>query len=141
VRVACLDGVRVLLVDDEEDVRELLTAVLERCGAEVATAASADEGLRRLAERRPHVILSDVAMPVVDGYDFIRSVRRLPPAEGGNLPAAALTGFARDEDGCRAREAGFDAHIAKPVEPAVLAAAVARLLRIAPQPVAAGSAG
>jgi PAS domain S-box-containing protein len=122
-----LTGVRVLIVDDEADARELLTAVIGQCGAEVAVAASAMEGLDTVREWQPQVIVSDIGMPDEDGYNFIRRVRTLPPEAGGNTPAAALTAYARMEDRVRALSAGYQTHVAKPVDPAELAAVVASL--------------
>jgi signal transduction histidine kinase len=122
-----LAGLRVLVVDDEPDARRLLSAVLERCKAEVHAAASVAEALAALEARRPDVLLSDIGMPGEDGYSLIRRIRQLPPDRGGSMPAAALTAFARAEDRQRALAAGFQAYISKPVEPEVLVSAVARL--------------
>jgi len=123
-----LTAVRVLVVDDDADARELLALVLANCGAEVVTAAGADEALAELERVRPHVIISDVGMPGVDGYELLRRVRARGHARGGNVPAIALTAFARSEDRTRALRAGFLIHVAKPVEPAELAAAVASVV-------------
>jgi len=122
-----LEGVRVLVVDDEADARELVSAVLAARGAEVETATSADEGLRVLKERRPDVLLCDIEMPGGDGYGMIAAVRRLSPGEGGRIPAGALTAYARAEDRVRCLRAGFDLHFPKPIEPAELIVAVATL--------------
>nr|MDQ3349971.1 PAS domain S-box protein [Acidobacteriota bacterium] len=122
-----LDGIKVLAVDDEPDARGLVRRVLEGCGASVLLASSAAEALDLIRRERPDVILSDIGMPVEDGYDLIRKVRALPPEEGGRTPAAALTAFARAEDRMRALRAGFQTHVAKPVEPAELTAVVASL--------------
>jgi PAS domain S-box-containing protein len=122
-----LEGVKVLVVDDEEDARRLLNEVLARRGAEVLTAASAAEALELLQAWRPHVLLSDIGMPDGDGYELIQSVRRLPEEQGGRTPAAALTAYAGPADRARALASGFQLHVAKPVEPAELAAVVARL--------------
>jgi PAS domain S-box-containing protein len=124
-----LDGVRVLVVDDEPDARELLTAVLEHHGARVATAGSVDEAVPLFASFQPDALVSDIGMPGADGYELIRRVRALGRDEGGTVPATALTGFARQEDGRRALAAGFDTHLAKPVEPAMLVETVERLVR------------
>ncbi len=122
-----LDGLTVLVVDDEADARTLIKRVLEECGARVLLAASAAEGFEILRRERPSMIVSDIGMPGEDGYDFIRRVRKLPAAEGGRTPAAALTAFARAEDRTRALRAGYQTHVAKPVEPTELSAVVASL--------------
>ena len=128
--VASLTGVRVLLVDDEADARELLTAVLERAGAEVCAAASVAQALEVFAvtsQWRPDVLVSDIGMPGEDGYSLIRKVRALEPERAGEVPAAALTAYARAEDRLRALSAGYQMHVAKPVEPDELVLVVARL--------------
>ena len=124
-----LDGAHVLVVDDERDARALVKRILEECDAIVTVAASPTEGLATLRRGGIHVIVSDIGMPGTDGYQFIRAVRKLSDDEGGKVPAIALTAFARSEDRQRAMLAGFDMHIAKPVEPAELIAVVARLAR------------
>ena len=91
------------------------------------TAAGSQEALDIVIRERPHMIISDIGMPDEDGYDFIRKVRALPPEKGGRTPAAALTAFARVEDRTRALRAGYQTHVAKPVEPAELTAVVASL--------------
>ncbi|UQA57758.1 GAF domain-containing hybrid sensor histidine kinase/response regulator [Polyangium aurulentum] len=113
-------GVRVLVVDDEEDAREMLTASLEGYGAVVQAAASTDEALRALAQFSPHVLVSDIGMPEEDGKVLLRRIRALPEPLS-RLPAIAVTAFARAEDAVLAREAGFDEYLVKPVEPQVLA--------------------
>jgi PAS domain S-box-containing protein len=122
-----LDGVRVLVVEDEADARHLLAAVLQKRGARVFMAASGAEALEMLERDRPDVLLSDIALQDQDGYDLIRKVRSLSPERGGRIPAAALTGYGRLEDRMRALSAGFQLHAAKPVEPAELIAVVASL--------------
>jgi CheY-like chemotaxis protein len=122
-----LRGLRVVLVDDDSGARELLTTVLAHGGAEVAAAASAAEGLAAVRHVRPHVLLSDIEMPEEDGYSLIRQVRALTPEQGGGTPALALTAYARAEDRSRALVAGFQMHLAKPVESEELIAAVATL--------------
>jgi CheY-like chemotaxis protein len=111
-----LTGVRVLLVDDLAEARELITFALVNRGAEVRTAASAAEGLSALGDWRPDVILSDLAMPGEDGYSFIRKVRKLNEESGGKIPAATLTAYVGRKEYLRSLEAGFQAHITKPVE-------------------------
>jgi signal transduction histidine kinase/CheY-like chemotaxis protein len=122
-----LDGLRVLLVDDEMETREIISTVVERTGAEVKTCTSAREALTQLVVWRPHVILSDIAMPDEDGYSFINRVRSLPHDEGGSTPAAALTAYARDEDRVQALAAGYQMHIAKPIGAGQLVTMIARL--------------
>jgi PAS domain S-box-containing protein len=122
-----LAGLKVLLVDDEPDARVLITRVLADSRASVVAAASAAEALEALDRDRPHVLVSDIGMPGVDGYEFIRRVRTRPDASGAALPAVALTAFARPEDRLRALHAGYQMHVAKPVEPAELLAVVASL--------------
>ena len=95
--------------------------------ARVLTASSAAEGLALVTAERPNMIVSDIGMPGEDGYDFIRKVRALPATDGGRTPAAALTAFARAEDRTRALRAGFQTHVAKPVESTELTAVVASL--------------
>jgi signal transduction histidine kinase/ActR/RegA family two-component response regulator len=122
-----LDGLRVLLVDDELETREIISTVVERTGAEVKSCKSAREALNELIEWRPDVILSDIAMPDEDGYSFINRVRSLPQNEGGNTPAAALTAYAREEDRKQALAAGYQMHIAKPIGAGQLVTMIAKL--------------
>jgi PAS domain S-box-containing protein len=122
-----LTGVRVLLVDDEPDARELLRRVLARCRAKVLTAASAAEALEIVRRERPDVLVSDIGMPDMDGHRLVRAMRKLPPDAGGRTPAVALTAYARSEDRTRAILAGYQVHVAKPVEPYELVATVASL--------------
>ncbi|MBV9950070.1 MAG: response regulator [Myxococcales bacterium] len=122
-----LDGLTVLVVDDEEDARLIIEHVLSDLGAKVVKAASVPQALEAFATSTPDVIVSDIGMPDMDGYMFLRKVRALPPAQGGRTPAVALTAFARKEDAQRAFAAGFQMHVPKPVEPAQLAIVVANL--------------
>ncbi|WP_437637362.1 response regulator [Sorangium sp. So ce854] len=122
-----LGGLHVLLVEDDADARELLQEVLSQHRAEVTAVASAREALAAFVAARPHVLVSDIAMPGEDGYELIRSIRQRPPHAGGDLPALALTAYARKEDQQRALDAGFHMHATKPIEPAALVAAVASL--------------
>jgi CheY-like chemotaxis protein len=122
-----LAGIRVMVVDDEEDARVVLAAALEESGADVVAFASADEALESLPAVRPHVLLSDVEMPAKDGYALMEAVRALPRGQGGLTPAIAITAYARVEDRVRALGAGFDLHIAKPIQLEELRAAVSRL--------------
>lgn len=132
-RQMSLDGLRVLIVDDEVDARTLLTAMLERCGAEVLAAASAAEGLESIEQWRPDVLVADIGMPIEDGYGLIRKVRALPKERGGQTPALALTAYARTEDRVRAISEGYQLHLAKPVDRVELATVIASLAnRVAP---------
>jgi signal transduction histidine kinase len=124
-----LDGVHVLLVDDDPDALQVVKRILERCKARVTIAMSAAEGLMQLDLECPDVVLADIGLPHVDGYEFVRRVRALPPGRGRDVPVAALTAFARSEDRRQAMLAGFDIHVAKPVDPAELVAVVGRLAR------------
>lgn len=111
-----LQGMKVLVVDDEKDSRSLIQRLLEECSATVITAASAEEGFLLLKAERPDVLVSDVGMPGEDGYDFVRRIRKLGPAGGGDTPAIALTAYARTDDRVSAIKAGFQHHLRKPVE-------------------------
>jgi len=122
-----LHGVRVLMVDDEADARNLVRRLLEDHGADVVTASSGEEAFPKLAASQFDVLISDIGMPVEDGYMFLRRVRALGPDNGGSIPALALTAYARAEDRVRAILAGFQMHIAKPVEPVELITMVASL--------------
>jgi CheY-like chemotaxis protein len=128
-----LDGLRVLVVDDEPDARELLATGLGQCGAEVATAASAHEALEAMAGSQFDALVSDIGMPGEDGYELIGRVRALPPESGGRTPAVALTAYARAEDRLRALRAGFEMHVSKPVELTELVVVIANLARRAGQ--------
>ncbi|PCC68571.1 PAS domain-containing hybrid sensor histidine kinase/response regulator [Nannocystis exedens] len=122
-----LAGLRVLVVDDERDTREMLGMLLQRCGVEVLLAGSAAEALQQIVSERPDVLISDIGMPGEDGYMLLERVRRLPRDAGGSIPAVALTAYARSEDRTRALLAGFNNHVAKPVEPLELLAVIASL--------------
>jgi len=123
-----LVGLRVLVVDDEQDARELLQEILRQCGALVALASSAAEGLRLLDSFQPALLISDIGMPEVDGFQFISQVRERSSADRGRIPAIALTAYARVEDRTRVLYAGFQSHVPKPVEPAELLAVIASLI-------------
>jgi len=112
-----LSGLRVLIVDDEEDARGLLRTVLEKSGAEVVAAASAREALAAIERDAPDVLISDIGMPGEDGYELIRRVRSLDPARGGRVPAAAVSAYAGEDNRRQALDAGFQLHVAKPVDP------------------------
>ena len=119
---------KILVVDDDQDTREVLRHVLAAHRAEVRVAATVREAIAELDAARPHVLVSDIAMPGEDGYDFIDCVRRRAPERGGAVPALALTAHARAEDQARALAAGFQRHAAKPIDPAELVRAVAGLV-------------
>ena len=123
-----LDALRVLVVDDGEDAREVVTAILEHAGAIVTTAASVDEALAAFLRNRPDAIVSDIGMPTKDGKAFVREVRALPEAQGGRTPAIALTALSHAKDRAEILSSGFDAHVAKPVEPAELVLVIAGVL-------------
>ncbi|MDF5709371.1 MAG: PAS domain S-box protein [Nostoc sp. S4] len=123
-----LNGLKVLLVDDERDTRELIAFILEQSGAVVTQVASAVEALQVLPNFQPNLLLSDIGMPEVDGYMLMRQIRDMPPELGGKIPAIALTAYAAQIDYQQALAAGFKQHITKPVEPAKLIRAIAKLI-------------
>jgi PAS domain S-box-containing protein len=126
-----LGGVTVLVVDDEPDAREVAAYALRRAGAQVLTASSAAQAFELFRAHRPNAILSDIGMPVNDGYDLLRWIRELDDEEGGQTPAAAFTAFARAEDRRRAFAVGYQLHLVKPAEPTALVDAVAALAKAA----------
>jgi len=123
-----LNGLKILVVDDEQDTRDFVRAVLKECGSDVTTASSAREGLAMLQAQRPDFLISDLGMPDDDGYSLIGWVRALPADQGGETPAVALTAYARAEDRLRVLRSGFQIHIPKPIEPIELIVAVASLV-------------
>ncbi|MDZ8189659.1 MAG: PAS domain S-box protein [Nostoc sp. ChiSLP02] len=123
-----LNGLKVLLVDDERDTRELIAFILQQYGATVTQTASAVEALQVLPVLQPNLLLSDIGMPEVDGYMLMRQIREMPPELGGKIPAIALTAYAAEIDYQQAIAAGFQQHITKPVEPAKLIRAIANLV-------------
>src|SRR5437867_7695524 len=122
-----LHGVRVLVVDDMIDVRDVVTEILERGGAVVTAVGTAEEALEVLQRERPNVLLSDLSMPGKGGYWLIGQVRALPPERGGTTPAAALTAYTGPEHRASASRAGFQYHVAKPVSMQELLGVVAIL--------------
>jgi len=122
-----LEGLLVLVVDDQADALDLIGIVLEQYGASVLTASSAAEALEKLASSSPSVLICDIGMPETDGLSLIQSVRSQSPEEGGCIPAMALTAFTMQSDRDRILQAGFEVYVPKPVEPADLVAAVSRL--------------
>ncbi|MBD2230767.1 PAS domain-containing protein [Phormidium tenue] len=123
-----LTGVRVIAVDDNPDGLALLTLLLGEYGAEVIGLESAPEVLINLASFQPHVLVSDIGMPGMDGYELLRQIRALPPEQGGQVPAIALTAYVREEDAQKALDSGFQQHLSKPIEPDAIARAVAQLV-------------
>lgn len=122
-----LKGLKLLVVDDEPDARELLRAHLTRCGAEVVLASSAPEALDLVSSARPDLLISDIGMPGMDGYTLLRALRQLTPDQGGKTPAIALTAYVRTEERARAFRAGFQAHVPKPIEISELFAIISSL--------------
>jgi PAS domain S-box-containing protein len=124
-----LEGISVLAVDDEQDALILLRVVLETAGADVMTASSGASALERIAEKTPQVVLADLGMPEMDGFELMKRIRASPDPAIRNVPAAALTAFARSEDRTKALRSGFQMHLAKPVDPSELVASIATLAR------------
>jgi CheY-like chemotaxis protein len=124
-----LDGIRVLVVDDEPDTREIMAHTLEGCGATVTLADSASDAITILEDREMDVLLADIAMPGEDGYALIRRIRASEEGRVATIPAAAVTAHARDDEKDQALSAGYQMHLAKPFEPAQLAQAVETLVR------------
>ena len=122
-----LQGLKVLVVDDEQDTRELIEEVLKECGSEVITSPSAAEALAAIEKHKPDILISDLGMPDEDGYSLISKIRALPAEQGGQIPAAALTAYARAEDRLRVLRSGFQFHLPKPVDSAELVTVVASL--------------
>lgn len=124
-----LKNIRVLIVDDEKDTREVLTAILEQCGAEVYQAATTEEAIRQLEKSNPDILVSDIGMPDKDGFELIKQVREKENLEKRKrIPAVALTASARVEDRMRTLSAGFQMQVSKPVEPTELVAVIANLI-------------
>jgi PAS domain S-box-containing protein len=124
-----LRGIRVLVVDDDDDSRDLVVSILEKCEAVTFAASSAEQALSILVRDHPDVLVSDIGMPGMDGYELVRAIRALPDERAQRVPAVAVTAYARQEDQRRALAEGFQLHVAKPIEPAAFALAVARLSR------------
>jgi PAS domain S-box-containing protein len=122
-----LQGLKVLVVDDEADTRELIGEVLKECGSEVIITRSAAEAFAALEQHKPDILISDLGMPDEDGYSLIEKIRALPSERGGDIPAAALTAYARTEDRMRVLRSGFQFHLPKPVDSAELVTVVASL--------------
>jgi len=124
-----LRGVHILAVDDDADALSLVAELLDAAGAEVTTARSAEEALRQLDTDPPSVLITDLGMPHVDGFQLIEQVRRHRNPVVRRMPAAALTAYARSEDRVKALKAGFQIHLAKPIDPAELVATIAALVK------------
>jgi PAS domain S-box-containing protein len=122
-----LEGLKVLVVDDEADTRDLIGEVLKECGSEVIVSCSAAEALEAIEQHHPDILISDLGMPDEDGYSLIEKIRALPSDRGGDIPAAALTAYARAEDRMRVLRSGFQFHLPKPVDSAELVTVVASL--------------
>ncbi|MBD2353347.1 response regulator [Tolypothrix sp. FACHB-123] len=129
VPYAPLEGIRVLIVDDDVDTREFLAFLLEQHGAIVTSAASAEEAITAIAQSTPDLLLSDLGMPEVDGYALIRKIRSMPSDRGGEIPAIALTAYAAETTQQQVYAAGFQLHIAKPADPSKLVTAIAALVK------------
>jgi len=121
-----LAGLKVMIVDDEDDGREMLATLIRARGATVTTAHSAADAVAKLKAQPHDLLISDIGMPIADGYQLMREVRESPTWE--RMPAIALTAFARDEDAAKARAAGYQAHLAKPFDPTSLMATIAQLV-------------
>lgn len=124
-----LEGLNVLLVDDDQDTRELLSEFLEQSGAHVVSASCAADGLAALDCAVPAIIVSDIGMPEMNGYDFMRAIRERAPDKGGSTKAVALTAFNSQEDRRCALEAGFQMHLCKPIELNALASVLVNVSR------------
>jgi PAS domain S-box-containing protein len=127
-----LDGLTVMLVEDDTDTRELVNRLLSESGARVQAVGTAAAALEQFLNQRPDILVSDIGLPGEDGYSLIERIRALPHSQGAGVPAIALTAFARSEDRTRALQAGFQAHVVKPVEPAELVATVASFAHMVP---------
>jgi signal transduction histidine kinase/DNA-binding response OmpR family regulator len=125
---ALLDGLRILVVDDEADARDLVSAILTRCGSEVRCSESVADAIQIFCEWDPDLLVSDIGMPHEDGYSLIKKVRNLRSKRAKQIPALALTAYATKEDRSRALSAGFQAHLTKPIEPGVLITSIAAAL-------------
>jgi CheY-like chemotaxis protein len=125
-----LYGLKILVVDDDVDTRELIEWVLKRVGAEVTSVGSGREALDVLEREKPHLLVSDIAMPEEDGYTLLRKIRALPPERGGRIPAIALTAHSLVQDRLQSLRAGFQSHVPKPVVPEELVEVVASIIHL-----------
>ncbi len=124
-----LQGTRILVVDDDANTREFLAFLLELRGANVIAVATAGEAIVTLTQFLPDILLSDIGMPNVDGYMLMRQIRALPPEQGGTIPAIALTAYAGEIDYQQAMAAGFQQHLAKPIDPQALIQTITSLIK------------
>ena len=125
-----LYGLKILVVDDDQDTRDLLEWVLRRVGAEVVAVPSAKAAMEALEKDRPHILVSDIAMPEEDGYSLVRKIRALPAERGGKMPAVALTAHSLIQDRLQSLRAGFQSHVPKPVVPEELVAVIASVIHL-----------
>jgi CheY-like chemotaxis protein len=125
-----LYGLKILVVDDDVDTRELIEWVLKRVGAEVTSVGSAREALDLVEREKPHLLVSDIAMPGEDGYSLLKKIRALPPERGGRIPAIALTAHSLVQDRLQSLRAGFQSHVPKPVVPEELVEVVASVIHL-----------
>ena len=125
-----LYGLKILVVDDDVDTRELIEWVLKRVGAEVTSVGSAREALEVLEREKPHILVSDIAMPEEDGFALLKKIRALPPERGGRIPAIALTAHSLVQDRLQSLRAGFQSHVPKPVVPEELVEVVASIVHL-----------
>ena len=125
-----LYGLKILVVDDDVGICELIEWVLRRAGAEVVTVTSAREALAALDQERFHILISDIVMPEEDGYALLKKVRALPPERGGRIPAIALTAHSLVQDRVQSLRAGFQSHVPKPVVPEELVEVVASVIQL-----------
>jgi CheY-like chemotaxis protein len=124
-----LNGIKILIVDDDTDGRALVAFLLEQIGAQVISATSAHEALLILPQAKPDVLLSDIGMPDMDGYMLIQQVRTFSPEQGGQIPAIALTAYAGEMNQQQALAAGFQKHISKPIEAEKLIQVISSLIK------------
>ena len=125
-----LYGLKILVVDDDVDTRELIEWVLKRVGAEVTAVGSSREALESLEREKPHILVSDIARPEDDGYELLRKIRALPPERGGRIPAIALTAHSLVQDRLQSLRAGFQSHVPKPVVPEELVEVVTSVVHL-----------
>lgn len=125
-----LYGLKILVVDDDQDTRDLLEWVLKRVGAEVVAVPSAQAAMEALEKSRPHILVSDIAMPDEDGLSLMRRIRALPKERGGRIPAVALTAHSMVQDRLQSLRAGFQSHVPKPVVPEELVEVVTSIVHL-----------